>query len=155
MKIDFDDKLEELFIDLPEPPPHKGSAQAVTKAGKLLYVTGAIPYASGRIHYPGRVGIELTLDQAKLAARTAAVLVLAYAWYELGGSLGKIKRVIRMDGFLACGVDFKEHTRVLDGASDLFGDIFGPHGKHARNAVGVASLPQNASVQLSVVFELK
>jgi enamine deaminase RidA (YjgF/YER057c/UK114 family) len=155
MKTDFDAKLDELFIDLPEPPSDKGSTVGVTKVGKTMYVAGAVPYASGRIHYPGRVGIEINLDKAKLAARTAAVLAIACAWHELGGSLAKIGRVVHMDGFVACGADFKDHDKALDGASDLFGDIFGPHGKHTRTAAGVASLPGGSSVSLTVIFELK
>jgi len=155
MKNDFDRRLEELYIDLPEPPTDRGSVTGTASSGKLLYVSGAIPYASGRVHYTGRAGVELTLDTAKLAARSAAVLAISQAWHALGGSLRKVKRVLRMDGYIASSVDFKDHAKVLDGASDLLGDIFGPGGKHARSAVGVASLPQNACVSLSIVFELK
>ncbi|MFA4974253.1 MAG: RidA family protein [bacterium] len=151
----FDDRLAELYIELQEPPSEKGSAQAVTQIGKLLYIAQALPYSSGRFHHQGRVGIEVKLDAAKLAARMAAVMAISYARHALGGSLSKIKRVVQLNGFVACGADFKDHEKVLDGASDLFGDIFGVDGKHARTAIGAASLPQNACVCLSVVFELK
>jgi len=153
--MDFDAKIEELFIELQEPPSERGSVQAVTRTGNMLEVAQALPYASGRVHHQGRVGIEVKQDTAKLAARMAAVMALSHASHFLGGSFSKVKRVVHISGFIACGADFKDHDKVLDGASDLMGDIFGPAGKHTRTAVGVASLPQNACVSISVTFELK
>lgn len=153
--MDFDEKLAELFIDLPEPSADVGSAVSAVQVGKILYVGGVLPFAEGRIQNPGRVGVEVRLDMAKLAARTAAVYVLAIVAKEQGGSLNKIKRIISLDGYIACGSEFRDHGKVLDGASELIGQIFGPFGKHIRTAVGVSSLPQNACVELSAVFELK
>jgi enamine deaminase RidA (YjgF/YER057c/UK114 family) len=153
--MNFDDRIEELFIDMTEPPPEKGSVAGAVKSGKQLFITGVLPYASGRIQSPGRAGVEVRLDVAKLAARTAAVMALSYARQELGGSLNKIKRVVKMDASVACGADFSDHAKVADGASDFLGEIFGKYGKHARTVVGASSLPQNACVELSIVFELK
>lgn len=153
--MNFDDKLEELFIDMTEPPSEKGAAVTTVRSGKHLYVTGVIPYASGRVQSPGRVGVEVRSDAGKLAARTAAVMVLSHAMQEMGGTLNKIKRIIKMDAFVACGAEFKEHARIIDGASELFMQIFGPNGKHARSIAGATSLPKNACVELSVVFEVK
>ena len=153
--MDFDDKLEELFIDLPEPPPDKGAAVGAATVGKLLAVGGVLPFAEGKIQHPGRAGVEVRVDNARLAARFAAVMALALARRELGGSLAKIKRVARVEGFVACGADFRDHAKVIDGAGELFVQVFGPQGKHVRTAVGVASLPQNACVMLAVTFELK
>ena len=153
--MDFDDKLEELFIDLPEPPPDLGAAVGAATVGKLLHVGGVLPFAEGKVQHQGRAGVEVRLDSAKLAARIAAVMAIAYARRELGGTLAKIRRVVRVEGFVACGADFRDHAKVVDGASELFAQIFGPHGKHVRTAVGVASLPQNACVMLAVTFELK
>ncbi|MBN1283319.1 MAG: RidA family protein [Proteobacteria bacterium] len=153
--MDFDAKLTELFIEMQEPPSDKGSVQAAAQIGKTLIVGQALPYSSGRLHHQGRVGIEVKTDAAKLAARTAAVMALSCARRELGGSLAGVKRVVSIEAFVACGADFKDHDRVIDGASDLMGQIFGPYGKHVRSAAGVASLPQNACLSLSVTFELK
>ncbi len=153
--MNYDDKLEELFIDLPEPPVHKGNTIGVIKTGNLLLVCGVLPLLSGKVQYPGRVGVEVRLDNAKLAARTAAVMALAYARSELGGTLNKIRRVVRVDGFVASGADFRDHIKVVDGASELFTQIFGAFGKHVRNAIGASSLPDNSCVELSVVFEVK
>lgn len=153
--MNFDDKLKELFIDLPEPPLEVSNAVRAVSVSKLLQVGGILPSAEGRLQYAGRVGVEVKLDQARLAARMAAILALAIAKRELGGTLNKIKRVIRIDGYVACGADFRDHIKVVDGASELFVQIFGTQGKHLRTAVGAVSLPQNACVEISVIFETK
>ena len=153
--VNFDQKLEELYIDLPEPPPDSGSTLSAVQVGKLLHVSGALPLAEGRMQYPGRAGVEVRLDMAKMAARIAAVMVLAIVRRELKGSLKRVKRIVSVDGYVACGADFRDHGKVLDGASELFGQVFGPFGKHLRTAVGVSSLPGNACVELSAVFEVK
>ena len=151
----FDDKLEELFIDLPEPPADVGNALGAVRIGKMIYVAGALPLASGRIQYPGRVGIEVRIDNARLAARTAGMLALALVRRELGDTLNRVRRVVRVEGYVACGADFADHAKVVDGASEFFVQVFGPFGKHVRTAVGVASLPRNACVAISAVFEVK
>ena len=143
--MNYDDKVEELFIDMTEPPPEKGASVRAVKSGKHLFVSGVLPYASGRIMYPGRAGVDVRLDNAKLAARTAAVMALSIARGELGGTLNKIKRIVKLEGYVACGADFADHAKVIDGASELFSQIFGAQGKHVRNVVGVSSLPNNSS----------
>ena len=153
--MDFDEKLDELFIDLPEPLEDVGSAISCVRIGKLLYVAGVLPFSDGKIQSPGKAGIELRLDMAKLAARTAGVMMLAIVNAELGGTLNKVRRVVKLDGYVASGVDYQNHTKVIDGASELFVQIFGKYGKHVRTAVGVTSLPKNACVELSGVFEIK
>lgn len=152
--MNIDDKLEELFIDLPELAVDAGHTLAALQVGKLLYVAGALPFSEGRIQFPGRVGVEVRLDNAKMAARMAAICVLAAAKRELG-NLKSIRRVVRLDASVACGVDFKEHAKVVDGASELFTQVFGSNGKHVRSLTGASSLPQNACVEISVVFEIK
>ncbi len=153
--MNYDDKLEELFIDLPEPPSEIGCAKGAVSVGKTLYVGGALPLAEGRIQYPGRAGVEVKLDNARMAARAAGVMALSIARKELGGSLNGIRRVVRVDGFVASGADFRDHAKVVDGAGELFVQVFGVNGKHVRNAVGCSSLPANACVELSVIFEVK
>lgn len=153
--MNYDDKLEELFIDLPEPPQDIGSAVSAVQIGKFLHIGGTLPFSEGRVQYPGRVGVEVRLDNARLAARSAAVMVLAQARRALDGTLNNIRRVVKMDGFVACGADFKDHLKIVDGASELFVQIFGTNGKHIRTVAGAPSLPQNACVELSVVFEIK
>ncbi len=153
--MDFDDKLAELFIDLPEPPTESGNSVWAVQTGKLLYVGGCLPFSEGRIQHPGRVGVELKVDTAKLAARIAAIQILAAANRALGGTLNKIRRIVRIDGDIACSAEFRDHGKVIEGAGELFAQIFGAYAKHIRHAVGVMSLPQNACVQLTVLFEVK
>jgi enamine deaminase RidA (YjgF/YER057c/UK114 family) len=153
--MDFDDKLDELFIDLPEPSESVGFSVSTIRVGKMLFVGGVLPLAEGRVQSQGKVGVEIRLDNARLAARTAGVMTLAIVAKELGGSLSKIKRVVSLDAQVACAADFGDHLKVIDGASELFNQIFGPFGKHVRTVCGVTSLPKNACVQITTVFELK
>jgi enamine deaminase RidA (YjgF/YER057c/UK114 family) len=153
--MDFDTKLEELFIDLPEPPQSAtGTAHAV-QVGKLLYVGGILPFSEGKIAVKGRVGLEVRLDNAKLAARTAAVNALAVIATELGGTLNKVKRIVEVTGYIASGAEFRQHFKVLDGVSELFFQIFGAAGKHTRNAIGCTNLPNDACIELSLIVEIK
>ena len=153
--MNFDDKLDELFIDLPEPPEDVGNSVSAVKVGKLLHIGGVFPFSEGRIQSPGKAGIELRLDSAKLAARTAGVMILAIVNKECGGTLNKVKRVVSLNGYVASGVDYQNHAKVINGASELFIQIFGKYGKHIRTAAGVTSLPGNACVELSAIFELR
>lgn len=153
--MDFDEKLADLFIDLPEPPtPAAGTAHAV-QAGKFLYISGIIPFSEGKVQTKGRVGLEVRPDSAKLAARTAAVNALAVIAAECGGTLNKVKRIVEVTGYIASGGDFQNHFKVMDGISELFLQVFGPAGKHARGAVGCSNLPNNACIELSLIVELK
>ena len=153
--MDFDTKLDELFIDLPEPQqPASGTVHAAL-VGKLLYIGGVLPYSEGKIAVKGRVGIETRMDNAKLAARIAAINALAVIVSELGGTLNKVKRIVEVTGYIASAPDFKQQFKVLDGASELFSQIFGPAGRHTRNAIGCAALPNDACIELSLIVEVK
>lgn len=153
--MDFDAKLNELFIDLPEPAqPATGTVRAV-QVGKLLYIGGVLPLAEGKISAKGRVGLEVRLDNAKYAARIAAINALAIIKTELGGTLNKVKRIVEVTGYIATGGDFRQHFHVLDGVAELFSQIFGKAGGHTRNAIGCLALPQDACIELSLIVELK
>jgi enamine deaminase RidA (YjgF/YER057c/UK114 family) len=152
--MNFDQRLEDLFIDLPEPPQTKGKGVNAVRTGKLLYVGGVLPRSEGRM-MAGRAGVEVRLDMATTAARAAMLFALAIVKSELGGTLNKLKRVVQVSALVACGTDFKDHLKVLDGASDLLVQIFGPSGKHTRISAGVMSLPENATVELSMIVEVK
>lgn len=153
--MDFDEKLDELYIDLPEPPQSATGTTHAVQVGKLLYISGVLPLSEGKIAPKGRVGLEVRQDNAKLAARIAAVNALAIISTECGGTLNKVKRIIQVTGFIAAGGDFRQHFKVLDGATELLNQVFGPAGKHTRNAVGCTTLPQDACIELSLIVELK
>lgn len=150
----FDDRLYELYIDLPEPPAAEKTTVHAVRAGKLLFVAGVLPRSEGKM-MKGRAGVEVSLDKAKLAARAALVNAFGIMVAELGGSLGKIRRIVKLSGAVACGADFKDQFKVFDGASELIKDVFGSQGKHVREVVGASSLPEGATVELSIVVELK
>lgn len=150
----FDDRLFELYIELPEPPAVEKTAVHAVKTGKLLFVSGVLPRSEGKM-MKGRAGVDVSLDKAKLAARAALVNAFGIISAELGGSLNKIKRIVKLSGAVACGADFKDHLKVFDSASGLLKDVFGNQGKHAREVVGASSLPEGAVVELSLVVELK
>lgn len=150
--MDFEKKLSELFIELPELPAGSGAVVAAAASGKLLHVGGQLPFISGKISFKGRLGVEVSLDQGRLAARHALLMALSALRQQLG-SLNKVQKIIQLTGFIAVGGDFQDHDRVLDGASTLLEEIFGAAGKHARIAVGVSSLPKGACIELSLLVE--
>jgi len=153
--MNFDKRIDELFIDLPEPAPEVGAVVHVAQTGKLLFAGGAFPWKDGRMSYRGRVGLELNLDSGRSAAHAAALQALGMLRRHLGGTLNKVKRIVMLRGFIASGSEFKDHHKVLDGASQLLIDIFGSSaGKHARSAVGVTALPHGAPVELEMVVEI-
>lgn len=153
--MSIDKKLAEMFIELPEPATEPGTGLSAVKSGKLLFIGGVYPFAEGRLQFPGRVGVEVRLDNARMAARYCAIHALSAARAELGGSLDRIHKVVRVDGFISCSADFKDHIKVIDGASEFFVQIFGNAGKPVRTAIGAFSLPHNACVELAVIFEVK
>ncbi|PIU57653.1 MAG: hypothetical protein COS89_03980 [Deltaproteobacteria bacterium CG07_land_8_20_14_0_80_38_7] len=150
--MDFDAKLDELYIDMPETAR---SGVFAVKTGKLLYVNGVLPYSEGKVQFKGRVGLEISKDNACRAARIAGINTLAVISNECSETLNKVKRIISVTGYIASGGEFRDHFRVLDGASELFNQVFGASGKHARNAVGCSCLPEDACIELSVIVELK
>ncbi len=152
--MDFESKILDLFIELPEPPTEGQNFSHATTVGKQIYVGGVLPFAEGKIQHPGRVGHEVRLDSAKFAAKTAATLMLAMLKKEVG-SLNKVKRLIKLDVYVNCGVEFRDHNKIADSAGEFFASIFGAAAKHVRCVFGVTSLPQNACVQLSAIFDVK
>ncbi len=152
--MDFEKKLAELFIELPDiPKTLKGVVPAVS-VGKQIYVGGLLPFWDGKVAFKGRLGIEISLDQGIMAARYALINALSVV-KEHCGSLNKVEKIVQLHSFLAVGGDFKDHERVVDGASSLLYDIFGGAGKHTRRIAGVMSLPQNACLELALLVEVK
>lgn len=151
--MDFEDRVEEVFLEIPEPAPEMKNAN-VAKTGKLLYISGQLPYSEGRLAYKGRVGMELSLDAGKTAARTAAIQTIAVLRKHLGG-LNKIKRIVELRICVATGAEFKDHKKVAAASLGLIEEVFGPFGKPACTVFGCASLPEGAAVEVSLVVEVK
>ncbi len=147
-------RLTELGITLPATAKPLAIYQPAVRSGELIFVSGQLPTREGVVVHPGRLGDGVTVEQAKEAAGVAALNVLA-AVHDLVGSLEGL-RVIRLVGYVACTPEFDQHPAVVNGASELLRDIFGEElGVGVRLALGVASLPARAAVEIEVLFEIE
>jgi enamine deaminase RidA (YjgF/YER057c/UK114 family) len=146
-------RLAELGIELPPAPAPAAAYVPFVRSGNQLYVSGQIPISGGAISHKGLVGRDVPLEDAQAAARLCAINLLAQAKAACG-RLDGIKRVVKLGGFVACGPDFGDHPKVINGASELMVEVFGEAGRHARFAVGAASLPFGASVEVEAIFEV-
>ncbi|HEY4266063.1 MAG TPA: RidA family protein [Micropepsaceae bacterium] len=147
-------KLIESGITLPVPAAPQGAYVPWVKSGALLFISGQITMGARGLEYVGTVGREINLEDAKAAARLAAINVIAQAAAALDGALDRVSRVVKVTGFVNAVPGFTQHPEVVNGASELFADIFGDAGKHARAAVGVSSLPRNVAVEIEAIFEI-
>ena len=146
--------IKDLGITLPEPAVPAANYVPCVIAGSLLYVSGQLPMNNGKLMFAGKVGADLFVPEAQMAARQCALNVLAQAKAALGGNLDRIVGIVKLGGFVNSTPDFTEHPQVINGASDLMVEIFEKKGEHARFAVGVASLPLNASVEVDAIIEI-
>lgn len=149
----IEDRLKDLGIALPEAPRPVGSYIPCVETGNLLFLSGILPLREGRLIRTGRVGETLSIQEAQEDARQVVINCLSIIRSYLG-SLDKIKRCIKINGYVASSNDFIEQPKVLNGASDLLCQIFGEAGRHARSAIGVAVLPLNAPVEIDFIFEI-
>ena len=151
--MNIETRLKELGFVLPPAPKPAGAYTPVVISGKLAFVSGQVSKTASWEILKGKVGAEVNLDSARKAAQTAALNVLSIAHHLIG--CDKIAQLVRVGGFVQATSDFYDIPKVVDGASELFQQVFGEKGIHARASVGVASLPMNASVEIEAVFELK
>jgi len=148
-----EEKLRERGIELPKAPAPVGSYVPAVRAGNLVFLSGILPLIQGKLPRHGRVGEDTSLDEAREDAKTAAINALAVLKSYIG-SLDKVKRCIKITGYVASAPDFTEQPKVLNAASDLMFEIFGEAGRHARAAVGVNVLPLNSPVEIEFIFEV-
>jgi enamine deaminase RidA (YjgF/YER057c/UK114 family) len=149
-------RLKALGIALPEPsPPRVAKIENCTLANGFLFVSGQVPKEGGQIKFVGKVGREFDLKQAQAAARLSALNMLAHARAFLGGDLDRIERIMKLTGYVNAMPDFTEIPQVVNGASELYLDIFGDAGRHARTAVGVAVMPFDVAIEVEGIFLVK
>ena len=146
-------RLKELGIVLPETPAPMANYVPYVRTGKLVYLSGQGPRRPEGGLYTGKVGLEVSTDEAYRHARQVGIGLLA-TLREAAGSLDKVKRVVKLLGMVNAGPNFAEQPRVINGCSDLFVEVFGEKGKHARSAVGMGSLPGNITVEIEAIVEL-
>ncbi|MGW8766957.1 RidA family protein [Streptomyces sp. NPDC055815] len=146
-------RIAELGLTLPEVVPPIASYQPAVQSGVYVYTSGQLPMVAGKLPVTGKVGAEVTPEEAKQLAATCALNALA-AVKSVAGDLDRIKRVVKVVGFVASAADFTGQPAVINGASELLGEILGEKGVHARSAVGVTVLPLDAPVEVEVQVEL-
>jgi enamine deaminase RidA (YjgF/YER057c/UK114 family) len=151
--VDPEARLRELGHELPEAPVPAGAYVPASRSGALIFTAGQLPSEDGELSTTGKVGDTVTPDTAREAARLCALNALAAAAAEAGG-LNRIARIVRVTGYIASAPGFNRQPEVLNGASELIGEVFGEAGLHARSAVGVAELPLDAPVEVELVVEL-
>ena len=149
-------KIAELGYTLPEVNPPKGSYVLCTRSsdGKTIYTAGHLPQPAEGDLVVGKIGDDLTREDGQQAAEYAALSLLATLKAELG-DLDKIKRIVKVVGFVNCADGFSEQPLVINGASNLFGAVLGDRGVHARSAVGTNALPLNVAVEVEAVVEVE
>ena len=145
-------KLEELGLTLPEVVPPLAAYVPAVQSGNYVYVSGQLPIVDGKMALTGKVGAEVTAEQATGLARTCAVNALAAIDAVVG--LGRVVKIVKITGFVASAPGFTAQPGVINGASELFLDVLGELGRHARSAVGVAELPLGAPVEVEVIAEV-
>lgn len=147
-------RLLELGVELPSPAAPAANYVPFAESGKFLFTSGQLPIKDGKLMAMGLLGRELGTEAGKLAAKWCAVNVLAQA-REAIGDLQRIKRVVKITVFIASTPDYTEQHLVANGASDFLVAALGEKGRHARSAVGTASLPMNAPVEIEAIIEVE
>jgi enamine deaminase RidA (YjgF/YER057c/UK114 family) len=150
----IEQRLAARGLELPEAPAPAANYVPYTISGKLLFVAGQLPFRHGQVAVTGRLGEAVSLEQGQEAARICALNLLAQAKAACGGDLSRLARCLKLGGFVSCAPTFAEHPAVINGASDLMVEALGEAGRHARFAVGCASLPRGAAVEVEAIFEL-
>ena len=153
MSEGIEDQPKDLGYELPPVPSPAGSYVPAIRAGDFLFTAGQPPFKDGELPYTGKVGTDVSVEDAKETARLCVLNALAAVKAEIG-TLEKVRRVVKVTGYLASDAGFNGQPGVMNGASDLLGEIFDEKGIHARTAVGVAELPLDAPVEVELVIEL-
>lgn len=148
----FHARLRELGYELPGVAKPLASYVPAVRVGDQVWTSGQLPLVEGALPPTGKVGAELTTEQAQEQARIAALNALAAIDAEVG--LDNVSRVVKIVGFVASDPAYADQPVVINGASDFIGEVFGDAGKHARSAVGVAALPKNAPVEIELIVEI-
>lgn len=146
-------RLAELGITIPEVVPPLAAYQPAARTGTLVYTAGQLPARDGEMIAVGKLGEAVTEEQGYECARQCALNALAAVKAEIG-SLDKVTRIVKVVVFVASTPDFTGQPKVANGASELFGEVFGDAGKHARSAVGAAALPLDVPVEVEIIVEV-
>ena len=153
--MSYEDNITKLGLKLPEANAPAGNYVATKIVGNLLYISGQISIDENGQLIKGKVGLDLTSDQAYSAAKRCGLSIISQAKDACKGDLSKIKNSVKLTGFVNSTAEFTEQPKVINGASDLIAEVFGENGKHTRAAVSANSLPLGVAVEVDAIFELK
>ncbi|GAA2120552.1 RidA family protein [Actinomadura alba] len=148
-----EERIKDLGLELPGVPTPAGAYVPTVRTGSLVYTAGQVPFVDGTLPATGKVGAEVDVERAKELARVCALNAIAAVKAEVG-ELSRVKRIVKVVGFVASAPGFTRQPEVINGASELLGEVFGAAGKHARSAVGVAVLPLDAPVEVELIAEI-
>lgn len=151
--MDFEKRITELFVEIPDQKETVGSVIGAVQTGKLLVTGMHLAISAGKVSVKGRLVIEVSPDKGRLAARYALLEALGSVRATLG-SLNKVKRIVQLQGFVAVSPEFSDHDKIFADASQLLVDIFGQAGRHTLTASGVSSLPKGSAVGVALMVEV-
>ena len=151
----IDQRLKELNIELDDASVPAGSYLPYVITNNLVFISGQLPFIDGKLTIKGKVGDNVSLDDAVKMSEACAKALLSQLKAACNGNLDKVNKVVKLGGFVASAPNFTDQPKVINGASDLIVNIFGDKGKHSRFAVGVAALPLNVPVEIDGIFEIE
>jgi len=152
--MSFEAKIKELGLEIPEAPKPVAAYVPGVLIDGYVYTSGQIPFVNGELKYKGKVGAEVSPEEAYEAAKICAINCLGVV-KGLVGSLDKVEKIVKVTGFVNSAAGFNGQPQVVNGASELLGQIFGEAGQHARSAVGVSELPADATVEVEMIVKIK
>ena len=151
----IDQRLKELNIELDDASVPAGSYVPYVITNNLVFISGQLPFINGQLTIKGKVGDNVSLDDAVKMSEACAKALLSQLKAACNGNLDKVNKVVKLGGFVSSAPNFTDQPKVINGASDLIVNIFGDKGKHSRFAVGVAALPLNVPVEIDGIFEIE
>jgi enamine deaminase RidA (YjgF/YER057c/UK114 family) len=151
----IDQRLKELNVELDDASVPAGSYVPYVITNNLVFISGQLPFINGQLTIKGKVGDNVSLDDAVKMSEACAKALLSQLKAACNGNLDKVNKVVKLGGFVASAPNFTDQPKVINGASDLIVNIFGDKGKHSRFAVGVAALPLNVPVEIDGIFEIE
>src|SRR5690606_1166209 len=152
--MSLEQRLREMGLELPAVPAPVAAYIPGVRSGQLIFTSGQLPMVQGELRYKGRLGENLTVEEGYEAARICALNALAVV-KELAGDLAAVERIVKVVGYVNSTDDFTHQPQVINGASELLGELLGEAGRHARAAVGVNTLPLGAAVELEMIVQVR
>ncbi len=154
MAGEVDARLAALGIEVPEAAAPVANYVGYVRSGDLVFVSGQVPLVDGAFKFQGKVGAEFSVEEGQEAARICAINIIAQLKSACGGDLDRVKRIVKLGGFVNSTPEFTDQPKVINGASDLMVAVFGDAGKHTRAAVSAGALPLGVAVEVDAIAEI-